>query len=120
MLLAVRLSSRPSPGRCAGTADALPRKGSGRAFLSGSSQLTSLTFLLGVDKCLSPVSTSGIGVLELGSLFSSFLTQSLASPIPPLQVTVALAQLQAFTPSALQHTLTVRPFYICKVKKMHT
>lgn len=119
-LLAVRLSSRPSPGCCASAADALPRKGSGRAFLSGSSQLTGLTFLLGVDKWLPPVSTSGIGVLELESLFSSFLTQSLASPIPPLQVTVALAQLQAFTPSALQHTLTVKPLYICKVKKMHT
>lgn len=69
---------------------------------------------------INPVSTSGIGVLELESLFSSFLTQSLASPIPPLQVTVALAQLQAFTPSALQHTLTVKPLYICKVKRMHT
>lgn len=105
---AVRLRSWPSPRPCTSTADALPGKDSGRPFLSGSSQLASLAFLLGVDEWLSVVSTSGVGMLELGSLFSSFPTKSLASPIPPLQVMVAGAQLQDFTLSPFQHTMTVK------------
>ena len=105
---AVRLCSRPSPRPYRSAADALPRKDSGRAFPSCSSQLTSVAFLLSVDEWLSVVSTSRVGMLELGSLFSSFPTKRLASPIPPPQVTVAGAQLQDFTLSAFQHTMTVK------------